>query len=147
KAAHKYLALTNDYIVDPTRFAALEGIPQPLRVLELPVASRPGICSEDGDAAFEGGDVDTRAHWHSHEQAVTFVRFYGYARNPASCDTQVDHVFAVDAQGLILCVSRTGRNMWWDLPMEWKARRISRSLFTFDFSCPLVGKTSNAARP
>lgn len=148
KLAGKYKKLTSDFIADPTEFASAESIPQPVLVEGLPEMKSPGRCFEEGDGIFETVDPDQRAQWFLHEKPVRFIRFFGYARNPEGCDgSRVDHVIAVDKLGRILCVSRTGRNMWWDLPLEWKKRPISRSQFVFDFSCPLVGDLHDADRP
>jgi hypothetical protein len=135
KAYGKYRALTEPFIVDAPLFAAENHIPQPLGISSLTEAPKPGLCSADGDGAYAGGVEDTRTRWNFQEQPVTFIRFFGYARNPAACDLKVDYVIAF-YNGRILCVSRTGSSMWWNLPEAWQRMSISRSPFVFDFSCP-----------
>jgi hypothetical protein len=148
KAYGKYKELTAGFVDNPEAFAVTERLPNPVPLKSLVTYSSDPTCFQDGDGAVVGGS-DTRMQWHHafRDTAVPFVRFYGYAHRQSRCDQKVDHVLAVDSRGRILCVSRTGWFMWWELPEDWKKKTMLRRNFTFDFSCPLRGATADASPP
>jgi hypothetical protein len=61
---------------------------------------------------------------------------YGFARDGQSCKRPADFIFIADGSGRILCVSRLGRWMAWDVPEEARGPLGAHKDATFNFSLP-----------